>query len=153
VQGLDPLGLAPKWWHGGPEKSKDWTIVCDNKGGIRVHPGTRKGLADADKCIYDCLWKHEVSHMMDALTANPLICFNKRDNTELLVDNSTRAATERRARQKEMDCLNDKLDDMRCPQGEDSQKCSNAVIKGQIKLLEKLCPKCKKKKKYGKTCG
>lgn len=119
---MDPLG----WWStGGKSDGTENTIVCDGKGGIRVQLGS-KNVPSTPSCILDCIKQHEESHKGDALKENPDICKGKADGTYVLASKSAQAATERKASEAELDCLNRVL--TQCP----DRDCSVDRVQARI---------------------
>ena len=84
-----------------------------------------------DFCVKLCVYNHELSHAEDALKAEPDICQDKADGTQVLSsDSEERAASEIKASQVEIDCLNSGLTS-KCP------VCNRKAVRNRIKQMEK----------------
>lgn len=84
VNYTDPYGLVNVFAGPNPAGPDDATIVCDGKGGIRVHIGWCGSKTKSSSCNRHCCHLHEMSHLADALADNPNVCKGKADNTEIL---------------------------------------------------------------------
>jgi hypothetical protein len=99
---------ALKRWHAdGPADTSTNTIVCDGKGGVRTQLGGTGSAAQA-ACLSGCMDKHEQSHRSDALSAKKDVCKDQKDGTQVTF-NGEQKASEIKASNVEIDCLNAKL--------------------------------------------
>jgi hypothetical protein len=107
-------GMLQRWTTDGAADPGINTIVCDGSGGVRVQ------LSNSDKspcvpCDIDCQIKHEQSHRADALASDPRVCkrwywSDYQDSTQVSMSDTTeQKASEIKASQVEIDCLNAKL--------------------------------------------
>ncbi|MDZ4860202.1 MAG: RHS repeat-associated core domain-containing protein [Candidatus Hydrogenedentes bacterium] len=103
----DPFGLWTWTTEPGPPPNMN-TIVCDGVGSIVPVLNDAKGNLSCG--IGDCLREHEKSHAEDALKAVPDICKDKEYGTLVVNYNpEERAASERKACDRETECLDDEL--------------------------------------------
>jgi RHS repeat-associated protein len=101
---IDPTGFQATYK---PPDPRDNTPVCDGHDGLRVqigYPGTLGGPKQ-QKCLIDCARVHEESHIADDLAADPNVCKGKAPGVRLGYDPGTRAASEIKASNAELDCL------------------------------------------------
>src|SRR5262249_14961462 len=92
------------------------TISCDGKGGIRPY-FTANTENTPIAVAKDCRKQHEMSHAADVLASDPNICKNKDgtpkpDGTQIYTRSTPRLnASERKAFDVEIDCINKNRDD------------------------------------------
>jgi hypothetical protein len=102
-------GVLQRWAVGGAADKATNTIVCDGSGGIRVQAGTANDPGSF-ACVGDCILKHEGSHRTDALASNAEVCKGSADGTQVTFSSvDEQKASEIKASQVEIDCLNVKL--------------------------------------------
>lgn len=85
------------------------TTICDGAGGI-TYQANNIGNADQVTCLQNCVNVHEASHVTDARADGSDVCTGKTAGVTVRPPNETvRKATEIKASQAEIDCLNAQL--------------------------------------------
>jgi len=125
----DPFGL---WKNtGNPADPNKSTIVCNGRGGFRVHlAGYYTDLPELMACVGKCVINHEESHIRDVRATNPKLCGGLRDGIQVgYSNNKEQAASELAAYTLELGCL----------KKEKKKACSNCskYIDNQIEAIVK----------------
>jgi RHS repeat-associated protein len=98
---VDSLGM---WVTLGPVDKDANTIVCDGKGGIRVQ--LERNAHNSLGGILECIIRHEMAHIEDALKASPNVCKpNVADGTQVNAEEHEYWPSELRGYEVEKACL------------------------------------------------
>ena len=126
---VTPIPTLPPDWHPGKGPPPDGraTIVCDGKGGIRIHYPKSFDPKKIDPCVFECLDKHELCHKQEALASNPNVCAGQPDGTWVLAPEGVVNRSEVRCSQVELDCLKERKGDC---------SCSDSAINSRIPQVE-----------------
>ena len=124
IKYADPTGMFHVSGNTGPRDKNDFaTVVCDGQGGFKPE------LFIDEPCINDCLKQHEKSHIEDIQMKNPNICRGMKPGLRIDPDNYEEwRATEKKAYNVELDCLNAKL---KCPNSE----CVDQILNRKTDIL------------------
>ena len=117
----DPYGLYKNT--GKPADPLKSSIVCDGKGGIRVHLNELfPKVPLVEECLGPCTQIHEESHRRDALAQNPKICRGSADGIQIgFSNNKEQGASELAAYRLDLKCMREQEKRAKC------DKCTKLI--------------------------